>query len=61
VAKREAKRADWIFANDVSGDVMGGTHNQVHLVTEQGVESWPEAHKEDVARVLVMRVAQTFS
>ena len=25
VAKREAKKADWIVANDVSGDVMGGT------------------------------------
>jgi phosphopantothenoylcysteine decarboxylase/phosphopantothenate--cysteine ligase len=58
VAKREAKRADWIVANDVSGNVMGGTRNQVHLVTAEGVESWPEADKEDVAQVLVLRVAQ---
>ena len=56
LAKREAKRADWIVANDVSGDVMGGARNRVHLVTEQGVEDWPEASKEDVARRLVERI-----
>ena len=49
-AKRAAKGADWIVANDVSGDVMGGARNQVHLVTADGVEDWPEAAKEDVAR-----------
>jgi phosphopantothenoylcysteine decarboxylase/phosphopantothenate--cysteine ligase len=57
LAKRAAKRADWIVANDVSGDVMGGTRNRVHLVTADGVEDWPEAAKEDVARRLVARVA----
>ena len=61
VAKREVKGADWIVANDVSGDVMGGTRNQVHLVTDKGVESWPEADKEDVARVLMLRVAQALA
>jgi len=58
VAKRSVKNADWIVANDVSGDVMGGARNQIHLVTEAGVESWPEADKKDVARVLMVRVAQ---
>ena len=48
-AKRAAKKADWIVANDVSGDVMGGAHNRVHLVTADGVEDWPEAAKEEVA------------
>jgi phosphopantothenoylcysteine decarboxylase/phosphopantothenate--cysteine ligase len=57
-AKREAKRADWIVANDVSGDVMGGLRNRVHLVTATGVEDWPEAAKEDVARQLVARIAE---
>jgi phosphopantothenoylcysteine decarboxylase/phosphopantothenate--cysteine ligase len=57
VAKREAKGADWIVANDVSGDVMGGARNRVHLVTGDGVEDWPEATKEEVARRLVARVA----
>lgn len=57
IAKRAAKRADWIVANDVSGDVMGGTHNRVHLITANGVEDWPEASKDEVARRLLERVA----
>jgi phosphopantothenoylcysteine decarboxylase/phosphopantothenate--cysteine ligase len=57
ITKRTAKHADWIVANDVSGDVMGGTHNRVHLITAQGVEDWPEAGKEEVARRLVERIA----
>jgi phosphopantothenoylcysteine synthetase/decarboxylase len=58
IAKRLAKRADWIVANDVSGDVMGGHNNRVHLVTADGVEDWPEASKTDVARELVARIAR---
>ena len=57
IRKGEAKRADWIVANDVSGDVMGGHRNQVHLVTAEGVEDWPEAAKDEVARQLVARIA----
>ena len=60
-AKRAAKRADWIVANDVSGDVMGGARNRVHLVTAAGVEDWPEQSKDDVARHLVDRIAQELS
>ena len=58
IAKRIAKRADWIVANDVSGGVMGGHRNRVHLVTEDGVEDWPEASKDEVARKLIARVAR---
>jgi len=58
IAKRRAKRADWIVANDVSGDVMGGRNNRVHLVTGEGVEDWPEAAKEEVARRLMARIAE---
>lgn len=57
VAKRGAKGADWIVANDVSGEVMGGVRNRVHLVTKDGVEHWPEMSKEAVARHLVERIA----
>ena len=57
VAKRAAKKADWIVANDVSGDVMGGYRNRVHLVTAAGVEDWPEGSKEEVARRLVAQIA----
>nr|WP_315380482.1 bifunctional phosphopantothenoylcysteine decarboxylase/phosphopantothenate--cysteine ligase CoaBC [uncultured Sphingomonas sp.] len=57
VAKRTRKNADWIVANDVSGDVMGGEANAVHLVTAEGVESWERASKADVARRLAERIA----
>jgi phosphopantothenoylcysteine decarboxylase/phosphopantothenate--cysteine ligase len=57
IAKRRAKRADWIVANDVSGDVMGGEHNRVHLITPDGVEDWPEGTKDEVAQRLVQRIA----
>jgi phosphopantothenoylcysteine synthetase/decarboxylase len=57
IAKQIAKRADWIVANDVSGDVMGGHRNRVHLITGDRVEDWPETSKEEVARHLIARVA----
>jgi len=57
-AKRAAKSVDWIVANDVSGDVMGGERNRVHLIKAEGVEDWPEASKEEVARKLIERVGQ---
>ncbi|KAB2918391.1 MAG: bifunctional phosphopantothenoylcysteine decarboxylase/phosphopantothenate--cysteine ligase CoaBC [Hyphomicrobiaceae bacterium] len=57
--KRRAKGADWIVANDVSPEtgIMGGDRNTVHLITAEGVESWPELDKADVARRLVARAA----
>jgi phosphopantothenoylcysteine decarboxylase/phosphopantothenate--cysteine ligase len=61
IAKRDSKKADWIVANDVSGDVMGGQRNRVHLVTDKGVEDWPEASKEEVARRLIARVAEALA
>ena len=53
IAKQIAKRADWIVANDVSGDVMGGHRNRVHLITADGISHWAEASKEEVARRLI--------
>ena len=58
IAKRLAKRADWIVANDVSGDVMGGERNRVHLVTADGISDWPEASKDEVARRLIGCIAK---
>ena len=58
IAKRAAKGADWIVANDVSAGVMGAAHNRVHLVTPDGVEHWPKMSKEAVARHLIERIAE---
>ena len=57
VAKRVRKTADWIVANDVSGDVMGGADNSVHLITPSGVESWERLPKDAVATRLAERIA----
>lgn len=56
--KRKSKGVDWIVANDVSGDVMGGDDNQVHLVREGKVEHWEAMTKQDVATKLVEQVAE---
>jgi phosphopantothenoylcysteine decarboxylase / phosphopantothenate---cysteine ligase len=56
-AKRTRKGADWIVANDVSGDVMGGDSNQVHLITGAGAERWDPMSKAEVARCLAQRIA----
>ena len=57
--KRIRKDADWIIANDVSRDVMGGSHNQVHLITADGDDPWEVATKEAVAARLIARIIQT--
>ncbi len=60
-AKRLRKGCDWIVANDVSGDVMGGAENAVHLVSAEGVEDWPRLPKEEVARRLAARIAEALA
>ena len=56
-AKLAKKGCDWIVANDVSGDVMGGDVNAVHIVKADGVTSWPEMPKDKVARKLMETIA----
>jgi phosphopantothenoylcysteine decarboxylase / phosphopantothenate---cysteine ligase len=53
--KLAAKGCDLIVANDVSADsgTFGGSENTVHLVAQDGVESWPRLSKQDVAERLV--------
>jgi len=59
--KLARKGCDWIVANDVSGDVMGGAENAVHLVTASGVEEWPRMAKQEVAARLAARVAEALA
>jgi phosphopantothenoylcysteine decarboxylase/phosphopantothenate--cysteine ligase len=58
-AKLKRKGCDWIVANDVSPEtgIMGGVDNSVHIITAEGVESWPPQSKEAVAHALVTRIA----
>ncbi|MFU7527493.1 phosphopantothenoylcysteine decarboxylase [Qipengyuania sp. ASV99] len=59
--KRKRKSCDWIIANDVSGDVMGGDANRVHIVSADGVESLDEMPKGEVAMALMERIAAALS
>jgi len=58
--KRQRKGCDWIVANDVSPatGIMGGDRNTVHVVTADGVDSWPDLDKVEVARRLIERVGR---
>lgn len=60
-AKLTRKRADWIVANDVSGDVMGGAANAVHIVTAGEIESWERLPKDEVAARLADRILATLA
>ncbi|MEO0698186.1 MAG: phosphopantothenoylcysteine decarboxylase [Pseudomonadota bacterium] len=59
--KRKRKAADWIIANDVSGDVMGGDENEVHIISTEGVESLDQMAKHEVAMALAQRIAETLT
>jgi len=62
-AKRARKGCDWIVANDVRPEtgIMGGSLNEVHLVTAGGVEAWPLLPKSEVARRLAQRIAEALA
>jgi phosphopantothenoylcysteine decarboxylase / phosphopantothenate---cysteine ligase len=57
-AKIAKKGCNWIVANDVSGDVMGGGDNEVLLIAKDRTEAWPRMAKEAVARKLASEVAK---
>jgi phosphopantothenoylcysteine decarboxylase/phosphopantothenate--cysteine ligase len=59
MAKLAKKGCDWILANDVSPatGIMGGDRNTIQLVTPKGIEPWPPQSKEDVAAMLITRIA----
>lgn len=61
--KRRRKNADWIVANDVSPatGIMGGTENEIHLVSETGIEPWPRLGKDEVAARLADRIAKALA
>ena len=59
-AKRVRKGCDLIVANDVSEatGIMGGDENQVHLISDAGVEDWPRMSKTEVAARLALTISE---
>jgi len=60
-AKLARKGCDWIVANDVAADPMGGDSNRVHIVSKDGVDSWDRLPKNAVARKLMEKIADELS
>lgn len=61
--KRLRKACDWIVANDVSqgSGTFGGADNSVHVIDEEGVDSWERMNKSAVAERLAARIAGHFN
>ena len=59
-AKLARKKCDWLLANDVSGDVMGGNDNQVIFLCEDKSEQWPRMSKQQTARKLAENISDFF-
>lgn len=57
--KLARKGCDWILANDVSPQtgIMGGDSNTIVLITAKSIELWPPQTKQDVAAMLIARIA----
>ena len=62
-AKLKRKGCDWIVANDVSPatGIMGGSENDVTLITADGTEDWPRMGKDQVAQKLAQKIAEALS
>lgn len=56
-AKRVAKGADWILANDVSQNVFGADENEILFITAEDEQRWPRMSKQAVAAKLVEAIA----
>lgn len=55
--KRLRKGCDWIVANDVSGDVMGGAENAALVIRPDGETVYERAGKAEIARRLAAEIA----
>ncbi|GJL98031.1 MAG: hypothetical protein DHS20C06_18480 [Hyphobacterium sp.] len=58
-AKRLRKGCDWIIANNVSGDVMGGDENAAVLITSDREVEWARATKREIAVKLANAIDAT--
>ncbi|MBA4227816.1 MAG: bifunctional phosphopantothenoylcysteine decarboxylase/phosphopantothenate--cysteine ligase CoaBC [Hyphomonas sp.] len=59
--KLARKGCDWIVANDVSGDVMGGLENEITLITRDGIDRWPRLPKDAVSTRLAAKIAEAIA
>ena len=62
-AKLKRKGCDWIVANDVSPEtgIMGGSENDVAIISQAGADEWPRMSKDMVSRKLAQRIAEAIA
>ena len=58
-SKLARKKCDWIVANDVSGDAMGGDENAALLITPDETLNWSRAPKAEIAHRLAEKIASS--
>jgi len=58
-SKRDRKGCDWILINDVSPEtnIMGGSENDVILISQEGAQDWPRMSKTAVGQKLAGAVS----
>ncbi|MGE4480710.1 bifunctional phosphopantothenoylcysteine decarboxylase/phosphopantothenate--cysteine ligase CoaBC [Acidocella sp.] len=60
-AKKARKGCDWLVANNVGGTgIMGGSENEVLLLTETGGAHWERMNKLAVAQRLAAKIGEYF-
>ena len=58
--KRLRKGCDWIVANDVSGDIMGGEETELILITPTQEHNLERMPKDKAAHHLARHIATVF-
>ncbi len=59
-AKMKLSKCDWVVANDVSCGIFGSDNTEVHFLTQDIEESWPNCSKKDVAHKLITYIEGAF-
>ncbi len=61
--KRKNKKCDWIVVNDVKPDtnIMGGTENEVTIISSSGMEHLKKAGKKEISHLLTLKIIKFFA
>ena len=57
------KNCDWIIANNVldNPDVFGGENNKINLISKSCIEEWPKKSKDEIAKLLSIKILEALS
>ena len=59
--KLKTKQCDWILANDVSLQTIGGPTNAIYFIQPDKTEFWPQTAKSAIAERLVAEISRYFT